>query len=181
MPRRDAALVAFLAATGARRMEVAAVRVKDIQIHSDQSGVSWLPEVKKTKDSIPRYVLFGPATGRLLVAWLDELRAKKCNEDDLLFALAHGEAVYKVIKRLGERAGIPDIKPHDLRRLFSTYWTAYHPADNRAGFMLRLLLGHVGRDVTEAHYILLEHEDMRPFYVSPVEAVLGDGAKKWGE
>ncbi len=174
MEKRDAALVAFLAATGARRMEAAAVRIMDVQIHADGSGVCWLPKVKKTKQSVPRHVLFGPGTGHLLAAWLDELQARPWDEKDPLFSLAHGEAVYKAIKRLGERAGHPEIKPHDLRRLFSSYWASNYPDNDRAMFFLSLLMGHQGKSITETHYILLESasEDIRPFYVSPVEEVV---------
>lgn len=161
-PLRNAAALALLAATGARRAELLAARVENITWHSDGSGAIYLAQTKGNK---PRTVIYGRVTGKILAAYLAGRR------QGLIFDWQQGDAIRRTLARLEEIAGLPakSVTPHGLRRLFSSYWYVNHPQDRRAAFMLRLLLGHAPADVTEAHYLTLTHEQIRPHYVAPVE------------
>lgn len=161
-PIRDVALLALLAGTGARRSEIHAARVENITWHTDGSGALYLAQTKLGK---PRSVLFGPVAGRALQRHLAEAGRQ---QGRIFEEIEQSDGLRQIIRRTAQRANTK-CTAHSFRRLFSAYWYANHPTDNRAAFMLRLLLGHAGRDVTEEHYLLLHGEDTRPLYVSPIE------------
>ena len=70
----------------------------------------------------------------------------------------------------GLRAGLETVGPHDIRKLFCSYWyRQYDHADSRAQFYLALQVGHSAKNVTEKHYINSTAEDIRAVYVSPFE------------
>ena len=162
-PVRDQAIIGFIAGTGARRAEVWSAQIEDIKLHADCSGSCYL---RRTKADKPRTIIFGRVTGQLLTRHLDE----NGRINGPLFDFVTPDSIRLVINRLGDRAGLENVSPHQLRKLFSSYWYAHYPDDRRADFMLRLLLGHAPRNVTEKHYLLLTTEDARPVFVSPMES-----------
>lgn len=160
-PARDVALLAFLAGTGCRRMELIHAQVQNLELHADGAGSCYL---EITKNGKPRTVLFGPQTGQALRSHL----AGRWGDGPIFHDLKYPDAVTKAVRRLSDRAGL-DATPHRLRKLFSSYWYARYPDDQRAAFLCKLQMGHAPANVTEQHYLLMSHEDVRPFYVSPLE------------
>lgn len=160
---RDVALLAFAVGTGARRHEIWAARIENIQFYADGSGACYLDETKNDK---PRTVIFGENTGRLLLPYIDR---QQRNYGRLFDSWETAEAIRSLMERLGERANVASASVHRLRKTFSSYWYIHHPDNERADFMLKLLLGHEAENVTEEYYLMLNSDHARPYYVSPME------------
>lgn len=167
-PERDRAVVAFLAGTGCRRGELAGLLTADIQIHADGSGVALLRVAKLDR---PRPVVFDATTGAYLRAWLDLAGWPA--------GLAFGcgdQAVFRIVKRAAARGGVADQiqSPHDLRRLFATYWADRRPGDGY-GRLLSDQLGHSSYRMTD-HYVAGSVAQVAAAFVSPVAAIANNGA-----
>lgn len=119
--QRDAAILVLAAGAGLRRAEIAQLDLKD-----------WDPAEGKLK-------IFGKG-GKWRTAYLNPSRAAVLKSWLLLRGQAPGafvcpmttqgalaskrrltpEGVYSVLQVIGERAGVPDFTPHDLRRTYIT-------------------------------------------------------------
>lgn len=180
---RDTALMAFLLATGARRLETAHVLTRDVTfltpasdliLGHDHRGHCWLRRVKGDRDELGagRYVVFGTEAGLLLKAYI---RSADRQPDDHLFGLSDS-GIGQVIERHTSAIGLPEISPHAFRRAFAEYWDDHYRRGNR--ILLKLQLGHSlkGGDVTEDHYINQANyrrviRDLLAHYVSPLQSI----------
>ena len=79
------------------------------------------------------------------------------------------EAIRGVLKRLAERAGIPKVHPHALRRAFASHLLA-HGGDIRA---VQELLGHTNISTT-MRYTILDAGDLRKAYEKAHPHAKGD-------
>jgi integrase/recombinase XerC len=110
---RDAALLRLLYDLGLRRQEVVGLDVADVDLAAGVLQVLGKGRQAKERVSLP------PATAQALRAWLD---ARGPDPGPLFVALDRGhrshrltgQAVYGVVKGLGERAGLR-ARPHGLR------------------------------------------------------------------
>lgn len=112
---RDKAIFEFFRSTGARRSEIAGLKIIDIDL--DQ-----LAAIVTGKASKMRIVRFDAATGLALNRYL---RARKNHKHASLEMLwigqdgpLHSDAIYLMFRRRGERAGV-QINPHRFRHDFS--------------------------------------------------------------
>ena len=73
-------------------------------------------------------------------------------------------------------AGV-EVSAHDFRRTFATHWirNCRAPSPAVAEQLVRVQLGHSAQNVTQAHYLALDHTDVAKYYVSPL-----DGIDLWG-
>ena len=171
-PRRNQAIIAVLAGTGARCEEAAAIQIEQVTSYADQSG---LISLTLTKNDDPRLVAFDAATGAYLCAWLDALPPK-----GPLFPSRTGgmenpltpSGIYKIVLGLATDAGVrSQIRgPHDLRRMFATQWSRKLRGESY-GQLLQKQLGHASWATTQ-RYSLQDSGDildvMRQEPVSPM-------------
>lgn len=172
-PIRDKAIIGIMAGTGARSIEAFHARFEPgyLELHADKSGSIYF---ERTKGDKPRLSVFGPNTGKLIEAWMDY-----CGRDTGPFwqgELKAPKMLYEVVHRCAGRAGLGDVGPHDIRKLFCSYWyRQFDPSDSRAQYFLALQVGHGAKNITEKHYLNCTAEDLLPYYVSPLESpVFGD-------
>lgn len=171
---RNAALVAFLFETGVRCIEAAGVTFDATTILADNSGYTRLDIVKGNRDiDMRRTVAFGPLTGVLLriLAFTTGRTTGK------LFDLSD-KGIQFAVRRLAHRAGI-DVTTHDGRRTFATYWVRNYQGKNAylGELLLKKQLGHRPANVTERHYLNLDHNDILKDYVSPFDSCHLPGLK----
>ena len=106
--RRDFALVMTLAETGARKGEVAAVRLEDVDLHS---GTIHFPESKTRRRSVPLNDKMVLALGH----WMRERGTAPGSLWDV------GDP-YSFVKACVDRHGGKGVSPHQFRRRFAVQW-----------------------------------------------------------
>ena len=122
---RNRALVLVLLQAGLRRMEASALNIGDIDLHEHTVTVA------RGKVGRPRVAVIGDDARQAIWKWL-KLRRRQaaglgqpCDESCPLFTAVQtgrrlGPAgVGAVITRLGQRAGIPDLHPHQFRHTWA--------------------------------------------------------------
>lgn len=175
-PERNSAIVALMLGTGIRRAECAALRVEDVQIDADGSGVVIVRNAKRVRgrDVHQRMVAFDKHTGAYVRAWLDKLGAatgplwpsyrfmNKTHES------LTTEGIYKVVRALIDSAGSTGviIGCHDLRRLFITYYRRNRRGDAYDN-LLSKQVGHSSSKTTDI-YDLSDVDDIREALISPL-------------
>ena len=115
--KRDIAIVELMIGAGLRIGEVEALKVADIQV-SDRKGAV---EVRQGKGSKYRQVPLNRDVRQAIQEYL-EVRP---DDGDFLFVSHKGagltsNAIWKVIKKYAEEAGLPEVTPHSLRHTFGT-------------------------------------------------------------
>jgi site-specific recombinase XerD len=119
--RRDCAILRLFADTGARRNEVAGLRVTDVDF-----GNSVIYILGKGRR--PRAAPFGRKTAVALDRYLRAReRHKYAHEEALRLGKRGGmtlSGVQRVVRERGKQAGIPDLHPHRLRHTFAHQWFA---------------------------------------------------------
>lgn len=174
---RNMALLALLIDTGVRRIEAANARWENVTFVDDAiieandlpnvRGAGWiyLDVVKSYLDhDRRRVVVFGPKTGKLLFI----LRVMTAAEDGGIFNLTNA-GVRHVLAGVARDAGV-EFGAHDLRRTFATHWIRNCVAGgSESEYLLQLQLGHTPANVTERHYVALDHIDILRWHVSPMQ------------
>jgi len=176
-PIRDRAIIGLLAGTGVRCEEASGVQIRHISIYAGGSGVVFVAKAKNDKS---RYVAFDSATGRFLQAQLDALG----RDSGPFFPSRKAgrglspSGIYKVVAAAADRAGVRDQVrgPHDLRRMFATFWARRLPGKGY-GQLLQKQLGHSSFETTATHYLLTDVGDVSDVLgagdVSPVAQLYG--------
>lgn len=177
-PERNQALIAVMLGTGIRRAECAGLKIEDITIYSDSSGVLIVREPKKTsKGKNQRMAAFDSFSGQYIRVWLDKLGKRTgwlwksysplSKEDDHLTPVS----IYRIVNTLIEDAGLSGviIGCHDLRRLFITH---FRRTRRGAGYdhLLSLQVGHSSVAMTD-HYDKATIGDMHEVIVSPLSMI----------
>lgn len=128
---REAAIVSLMVDSGLRASEVCRVKVGDLifDFPVGDQRVNMLQVVGKGGDQKPVY--FSDATADRLRAWLD---VRGANPDtETLFVSLGGNTPFcalgrhglcHALKELGNRAGVPGVTPHSLRRTFAVLMIA---------------------------------------------------------
>ena len=176
-PWRDRCIAALFIGVGLRRSEVSALKVQDIQLYADDSGVAKVVG-KRTKANKTgrRDVALDNVTGSYVRAWLEVL-------DEIygpLFPsnLNRGEgispqSVYRVVKRAIARAGLEDepglIACHSLRRSYTTHAAKAARTDAEL-YALQRQLGHKSF-VQTSQYNLLGPDEIREMVKSPISRI----------
>ena len=147
---RDRALLLFLADTGARVSEAAALDWEDVDIETG------LVRIRRGKGRKARTVVVGIETRRAL------LRYRRTVPSEPAQPLWRGQqgrlsrdGIRHLFRRLQERTGLK-FSPHDMRRFFAT-------ASLRSGmnlFHVQALLGHTSLEMTRRYASIVE-DDLR--------------------
>ncbi|MBX2997773.1 MAG: tyrosine-type recombinase/integrase [Caldilineaceae bacterium] len=150
---RDRAFLLFLLDTGIRHAEAHALTVGDVDLSTGQVII------QRGKGGKGRAVFIGVKTRRALAAYYRY--REQLNEDGALWVKEDGEALAKsslrqIVKRLAQRAGIPEPGMHAFRRAF-----AVNALRNGMDIVtLQRLLGHSDLGVIN-RYLALVDDDLR--------------------
>lgn len=147
----DKLILSILLDTGLRSKELLGIKVSDIDFKNKTITIA------STKYGRERKVLVTTRTIELIRAWI---KLNNLGQEDKLIPLTYS-GLYKRIKRLGRRAGIPlwKIRPHILRHTFATQAL-------RKGMSLpylQRLLGHSDIKTTQV-YLHVTIDDLRREY-----------------
>ena len=120
--RRDAAIIRLLLDTGARRGEVAGLRLPDVDLDQDVVHVVG-------KGRRPRALPFGHATGLALGRWLRARATDKwADRTDALWLAEknrgplQANGIEQMLKRRGAQVGLPGLHAHQFRHTFAHRW-----------------------------------------------------------
>ena len=168
-PVRNKAILAILCGTAIRRAECTQIDIEHVKFYGSGGGEINIPRGKGRK---PRIVIFDDITGHYIALHLTVL-AESNIATGALFRGRGGrltpKGLYDVVKVAAQRAGLEDIVqgPHDLRRMFATYWSRKQRGE---GFTqpLSIQLGHADKKMT-LHYAKQTLDDVREVFVSPME------------
>lgn len=153
---RDAALLAALASSGLRVSELATLTQSQVRA----KGSSYVVLVKGKNDVDYREAPLSREAYALISAWLETRPVAS----DYLFTSFEGRgqrltarplsavAIWKIVRRYAEAAGLDDVKPHDFRRFVGTQLAQ---GDIRRA---QKALGHKRIETTARHYVLDELE-----------------------
>ena len=187
---RDAAIVAMLAATGARRFELAEATVEDVTFvtpvtdiatSSDHSGHVLLRKQKGDRDGNGpgRLCVFDGVAGLLLKCYLRSVNRRSGR----IFGMTDTN-IRNIVHQLGITAQLPRMHPHAFRSAFVDHWSDTNAAfGEMAMIALRLQIGHnLSKDVTNRYRDLNNPvknlRRIRQFYTSPL-MVLGWQWEHW--
>jgi integrase/recombinase XerC len=153
--QRDASLLLFLLNTGLRLSELLALQMGDVEI-GERKG---LVIVRQGKGNRERTIPLNVAARKALQDWLAVRPQKASNfiwtavEDESNSLTAR--SVQRILKRLGQEAGIPDLHPHLARHTF-----AKNLIDSGVGLeKVARLLGHSNLNTTRI-YITPNERDL---------------------
>lgn len=152
--RRDLALIAFLASTGARSCEAARAERRHLDLRDDAGRLRVVGKGGKV-----RTLAFGREAAEALHAHLDNL-AGAAAESPWIFATTQGLAlqtssIRRTFARLGRRAGVVGAAPHRLRHSLAV---ALLRETNSLGTVMKAL-GHSRPSVTDAYLTRLVGEE----------------------
>jgi len=149
-PRSDQqALIWFLARTGVRIAEALALRWNAID--ADQIRIPWLKRRGRRRErTLPL-----SSAAVMLTSWIEPPGLDADRDDTPIWPITASTA-WRWIRAAGERAGIRDLHPHDLRHTFACRWL------RRGGDLARLQhwLGHASLATTSI-YLHSEPSDLR--------------------
>lgn len=150
---RDKAIVFTLLDTGLRASELCNLLRKDVDLN-DGSVV-----VRRGKGGVGRVVYLGRRARRVLWRYLAE--REEDSPDDFLFLNQRGRPftpnhLLRLVKRLGERAGVDGVHPHRFRHTFSIEYLR----NGGDVFTLQRLLGHSSLAMVQ-RYLRLVRDDLR--------------------
>lgn len=157
--RRDVALIKLLLDTGLRIGEVTRLKVQDINLESGQIVVAPFGSGQKTK---PRFVYIGKSAKQAMWVYL---ASKDYDKSDSVFG-THVKQLRRIIRVIGDAAGVPNCHPHRFRHTFAIEYLRSH----RDPFTLMRLLGHSTLDMSK-HYLDILDSDLKDFHAtgSPVD------------
>ncbi len=157
---RDAALLATLATGALRVSEVCAMRFSDIR----HKGNSFVVMVRGKNDVAPREAPLGREAYAHICEWRDVREGAYGIACDAVFTAFDGRgdratdrplssaAVWQIVRRYSQEAGLANVKPHDFRRFVGTQLAR---KDIRQA---QKALGHKRLETTARHYVLDELE-----------------------
>jgi site-specific recombinase XerD len=144
--------------TGIRASELLSLTVKNLDLSHSEMKV-------KGKGNKERVVPFGPTTKKALMLWT----LKHHKESELVFHGFEGEpltytALAHLLKRLGEKAGVPRLHAHLLRHTCALRWLM----SGGDVVSLKNLLGHIEVSTTSLYLhmaskdVQLKHQQFSP-------------------
>ncbi len=185
---RDRAFIAFMPRTGVRISEAIQVKISDIDFQRGMVTIVHLKDKSKLKcphcgESLGKRHLFCPAcgnkVGQALREKIEQRRQRTIPVDRAILGLIEeylhwrrrfpyrGPLVFpfsrqrgwQLVERIGRRAGIKGLYPHNFRRLLATTWVNKGLDVKK----LQLLLGHANISTT-MEYVDSSFEQLRSEY-----------------
>jgi len=152
---RDRAIILLLLDTGIRRGELCDARINDINLKANTLRVAGKGRGRDKKE---RVVHFGKRTAKALWRYLTP-RLAECDPDDPLFLAGpaddprplRGGHLRRLLKRLGDRAGVNNVYPHRFRHTFAITYLR----NGGDPFTLRILLGHSDLEMVERYLAIV--------------------------
>lgn len=153
---RDTALLASMASSGLRVSEIASLK----QQHIRAKGNGYVVLVRGKNDVTYREAPLSREARAHIMRWL----AERPIQSDYVFTAFQGRgerpadrplsasAIWRIVRKYSDTAGLDDVKPHDFRRFVGTQL-----ARNNLR-MAQKALGHKRLETTARHYILDELE-----------------------
>lgn len=159
---RDRAIILLLLDTGMRASELCGLRIADVDLRNRRA----LVHGKGNKD---RSLPFSAGTGKALWYYVSRERAGAMTGEHL-FATDDGsvlsrQALLTLLKRIGERAGVPDCHPHRFRHTFAIEFLR----NGGNAYELQRMLGHETLEMV-GRYLALADTDVEAAHrqASPV-------------
>lgn len=171
-PIRNKAILAVLIGTAVRRAECVSIDIEDVRFLASGGGQIL---IKKGKGSKPRIVVFDEIAGRFLSTHLLFMAESGFSSGPLFLGKSKTRMLAKslngVIDNIVKHAGLTGVirGPHDLRRMFATYWSRQHRGEGYTQ-PLSMQLGHNDPKMT-IHYSKQTIDDVEQVFVSPLEVL----------
>jgi site-specific recombinase XerD len=168
--RRDAALVLTFLDTGLRLHEVTLMRRSQIH-YEQQDKYAWL-HIYMPKTDRYRFAFLGESATQILKHYL-KVRG---DDNDALWLGRRGPltdgGIYKVIKRRANQAGLRSVKPHALRKMFSTRWIQ-NGGDRQD---LQDIIGWIAPEMFQIYVQMTKRERLSAAHhqFSPVDRLFGE-------
>jgi integrase/recombinase XerC/integrase/recombinase XerD len=168
---RDYAIVMLMLDSGLRLSEVTGLQARDVELVDGFLKVMG-------KGSKERIVPFGAATQKALWRYQQQFRPEAELDDHFFRTLdgrpMRGETLRSIIKRLGERSGVPRLHPHLCRHTFATRYLI----NGGDVFSLQQILGHSTLEMVRRYVNLASaHVAVQHRKFSPMDHVaLGRGS-----
>jgi len=169
--RRDRAILLLLLDTGIRASELCRLTVGDVDLEEGEIVIRPQGSGKKSR---PRVIPIGKRTRRALWDYLARREDIQEDPDPSTLPLFLGKfgkplnrtALRKLLQRLGERAGVPNVHPHRFRHTFAIFYLR----NGGDVFTLQKILGHRSLYMVR-RYLSLAQEDLRRVHrtASPVD------------
>jgi len=156
---RDYIVIQLLFDSGMRIGECLMINICDV----DVVKCAILLQAENTKGRKNRYVFFSPKMQKDLKVWIQY--KDRYVESDFLFPTRGGNNLQvqnfeKNFKKYGERVGIKNVHPHQLRNNFSKRFLMAGGSIHT----LSKILGHSSIEVTEKAYLDLTDSDLKSSY-----------------
>jgi integrase/recombinase XerD len=146
--KRDVALIRFMLDTGMRIGEICRVQCGDLDL---ENGSLMVRPFGRSVKSKPRPVFLGKAAKQAVWIYLSKREYEK---DDLLFDL-NENGIRRILRSIGDRAGVDKVHPHRFRHTFAIEFLR----NQRDPFTLMRLLGHSTLTMTN-HYLDIVDADL---------------------
>lgn len=160
---RDQALILLLLDTGMRAGELTGLLVRDVDLKNRRLIVFG-------KGAKERALPFSATTGKAIWRYLQTERGEHTPKDPLFITIEGAplsrEALLQLMKRLGEKAGVPDCHPHKFRHTFAINFLR----NGGNAYELQAMLGHTTLEMVK-QYLSLASTDVEAAHrrASPVE------------